>query len=108
MSVEFAVNLLLITAIVLANVPWLLSNRVFIFVTVNTKSIWVGLIEWFSYFILMGLISTLLEEKVMGHVKEQGWEFYTINLFMFAIFSFPGFIYRYNLKAFLGKGKASK
>jgi len=41
----------------------------------------------------------------MGVVKEQEWEFYAVAIFMFAIFSFPGFIYRYNLKAFLDKAK---
>jgi hypothetical protein len=105
MSVENAVYLLLITSIVLANVPWILSNRLFMFIRIPTKSFWTNLIEWFSYFMFMGLISYLLEQKVMGHVKSQEWEFFAINLFMFAIFSFPGFIYRYNLKNFIKNGK---
>lgn len=108
MTVDNAVTLLLITSIVLANVPWILSNKIFMFITVKTKSIWTNLAEWFIYFILMGFISFLLEEKVMGHVKEQEWEFYVINLFMFAIFSFPGFIYRYNLRSFLENKKSPK
>ena len=101
MSVENAVYLLLITSMVLANIPWILSNRLFIFISVETKSFLVNSIEWFSYFMLMGVISYFLEQKVMGHVKTQEWEFYAINLFMFAIFSFPGVIYQYNLKSFI-------
>lgn len=101
MSVDNAVNLLLITSIVLANIPWILGQRLFIFIKVAEKSFWVNLIEWSTYFMLMAIISYHLEQKVMGHVKTQEWEFYTINLFMFAIFSFPGFIYRYNLRSFI-------
>ena len=100
MSVDNAVNLLLITSIVLANIPWILGQRLFIFIKVAEKSFWVNLIEWSTYFMLMAIISYQLEQKVMGHVKTQEWEFYAINLFMFAIFSFPGFIYRYNLRSF--------
>ena len=101
MTVDNAVYLIIITSMVLANIPWILSNRLFMFINVKSKPFFINLIEWFSYFILMGEISYLLEQKVMGHVKTQEWEFYAINLFMFAIFSFPGFIYRYNLKSFI-------
>lgn len=105
MSVDQAVWLLLTTAIVLANIPWIFENRLFIFLTVKVKSIWVNFIEWFLYFIVIGFFSYMLEMKVMGHVKEQDWEFYAVTFFMFMIFSFPGFIYRYNLKNFLNKAK---
>ena len=105
MELTQAVWLLLVTAIVLANIPFILSNRLFLFIKVPHKSIVVNLIEWFLYFILTGIFAYLLENKSMGHVAEQTWEFYTINLFMFIIFAFPGFIYRYNLKKFLKQNK---
>ncbi len=105
MELNQAVWLLLVTAIVLANIPFILSNRLFLFIKVPHKSIVVNLIEWFSYFILTGLFAYLLESKSMGHVSPQTWEFYTITLFMFIIFAFPGFIYRYNLKKFLKQNK---
>ncbi len=35
MTVDTAVWVLLVTAIVLANIPWILSNRVFIFIPVQ-------------------------------------------------------------------------
>jgi len=102
-SLDNAVYLLLVTSIVLANIPWILANRLFVFIpiVVEAKTFLVNIFEWFSYFILMGVISYFLEQKVMGHVKDQEWEFYAINLFMFAIFSFPGVIYRYNFKSFI-------
>lgn len=108
MNLDIAVELLLVTAIVLANVPWLFENRLFLFIKAENKHISLGLLEWFLYYLVTGLLSYLLEDKSMGHVQSQGWEFYAITLFMFAIFAFPGFIYRYNLKSFLNKNKSIK
>ncbi len=103
MDLSQAVWLLLVTAIILANIPFILGNRLFLFIKVPHKSIVVNLIEWFSYFVLTGVFAYQLEMKSMGHASQQTWEFYTITLFMFMIFAFPGFIYRYNLKKFLRK-----
>lgn len=108
MSVEQSVWLLLVTAIVLANIPWILSNRVLLFVKAPNKSFVIGLVEWFLYFILTGILSFLLENKTMGNVAPQEWEFYAITFFMFVIFAFPGFIYRFNLKVHLDKNKSVK
>lgn len=107
MSLDAAVWILLSTAIVLANVPWILQNKLFVFITVHNKNIWINLGEWFLYYWVMGGLSYLLQNKVMGHVKDQSWEFYVVTLFMFAIFAFPGFIYRYNLKQFIHSSKKS-
>lgn len=106
MDLNQSVWLLLVTAIVLANIPFILSTRLFIFIKVPHKSILIDLIEWFIYFGITGVFAYLLENKSMGHVAEQQWEFYAITLFMFIIFAFPGFIYRYNLKQFIIKNKA--
>lgn len=106
MELNQAVWVLLVTAIVLSNIPFILSNRLFIFIKVPEKSIWINFAEWFLYFIITGFFAYLLENKSMGHVAEQSWEFYTINLFMFMIFAFPGFIYRYNLRQFMNKKTA--
>ncbi len=106
MDMNQAVWLLLVTAIVLANIPFILSNRLFIFLKVPEKSIWINLAEWFLYFIVTGFFAYMLENKSMGHVAPQEWEFYTVTLFMFMIFAFPGFIYRYNLKQFMKKNNA--
>jgi len=103
MNVDQAVWLLLVTAMILANIPWILSNRLFMFIKVPNKSFIMNLLEWFLYFILTGIFAHLLESKSMGHTQPQDWEFYAITLFMFMIFAFPGFIYCYNLKVFLKK-----
>ncbi len=108
MSLDLAVNILLITAIVLANIPFIFPNKLFLFIPVSRKSIWLTLGEWFFYYLLMGIFAYLLELKAMGNVHQQGWEFYTVTLFMFMIFAFPGFIYRYNLVHFLGNRTQAK
>jgi hypothetical protein len=109
MTLENAVWLLLVSAIVLANVPWILSQRLFLFIPLHSaKSILTGLIEWFSYFVLLGLMAWGLEQATMGNRSSQEWEFYVINLFLFAIFAFPGFIYRYNLKFYLDKAQKQR
>lgn len=108
MTLDTAVWVLLVTAIVLANIPWLLTQRVLIFIPLpKPKSIWLNLVEWFFYFLLTGVFAYLLEQKAMGHIQPQDWEFYVVTLFMFAIFSFPGFIYRYNLKMFLDRVRST-
>lgn len=106
MSLDQAVWVLLFIAIVLANIPWVLSNKLFVFVPLSkAKSIWLGFAEWFVYFLVVGAIATAFEQRTMGNIESQEWEFYVINLFLFSIFAFPGFIYRYNLKMFLDKGR---
>lgn len=107
MSLDQAVWVLLVTAIVLANIPWVLTNRLFILINIATKPIWMGLAEWFSYFLIMGALALGLEYTAMGNIAPQNWEFYIINLFLFMIFAFPGFIYRYSLKMYLDKSQKS-
>lgn len=106
MDMNQAVWLLLVTAIVLSNIPFILSNRLFIFLKVPDKSVIITAGEWFLYFIITGFFAYMLENKSMGHVAPQDWEFYTVTFFMFMIFAFPGFVYRYNLKQFIKKNNA--
>ncbi|HEY9017488.1 DUF2818 family protein [Thiomicrospira sp.] len=106
MSLDQAVWVLLFLAIVMANIPWIISNKLFVVVPLaKPKPLWLNLIEWSVYLVLVGLIGVGLEYSTMGNIEPQQWEFYVINLFMFIIFSFPGFIYRYNLKMYLDKAK---
>lgn len=109
MTLDQAVWVLLFTAIVLANIPWFFANRIFIFIPLNnTKSFVVNVLEWFVYFLIMGGLAFLLEKAAMGNIASQEWEFYVVNLFLFMIFAFPGFIYRYNLKMYLERREKLK
>jgi hypothetical protein len=46
-----------------------------------------------AYFITI-VIAYFAERFVMGQVWPQGWEFYSITVCLFLVFSFPGFVYR--------------
>ena len=106
MEMTQAIWLLLVLAVVLANIPFILANRMFVFIKVPEKNFATILSEWFLYFLVTGMFAFLLENKSMGEVATQDWEFYTVVLFLFMIFAFPGFIYRYNLKQFIKKSNA--
>jgi succinate dehydrogenase hydrophobic anchor subunit len=104
MTPATAVILFLLIAIVAANLPWL-SERVF-FVRepkTGTKSAWVRLAEWFTLYLLVGALGLGLEQKIMGNIHTQGWEFYVVTLCLFLVFALPGFIFRYDLKKHLDR-----
>ncbi len=80
--------------LVLASLPWL-SQRCFLLLDCPKKSIWMRLLEWLIlYFVAFGL-GFLLEKRLMGTVHDQDWEFYIVSIFIFTVFAFPGFVYRY-------------
>jgi len=109
MSVDLAVNLLIATAVVLANLPWLVSQRLFLFIPLRAcKSFWLGLLEWGGYLALIALFGYLLEGKVMGNHSPQQWEFWVTVVFLFAIFAFPGFIYRYNFQKYFARKRVEE
>lgn len=84
----------LVVALVLANLPWL-SQRCFLILQCERKSPWLRLLEWFILYFVVGGIAILLESRTMGNVHAQDWEFYWVALFLFAVFAFPGFVYRH-------------
>ena len=81
-------------ALLLANLPWL-SQRCFLILQCVSKSMWVRLLEWFVLYFVVGGIALLLEDRTMGSIYPQAWEFYAVTLALFMVFAFPGFIYRH-------------
>ncbi|WP_020559358.1 DUF2818 family protein [Thiofilum flexile] len=79
---------------VLANLPWL-NQRCFFILECTKKSAWVRLAEWLMLYLVAGGLGYALEQRVMGNVQAQDWEFYAVTIFLFAVFAVPGFIYRY-------------
>jgi len=94
MSLQTFQIVYLIVALALANLPWL-SQRCFFILQCDAKSAWVRLFEWaVLFFVFLGL-GLLLEQRSMGTMHVQDWEFYAVMLALFAVFAFPGFIYRH-------------
>ncbi len=92
-----SVLLLLIFSFVVANIPWL-SERFFIIFNPpfgGKKCIWMRLLEWLVFACFAVLFAWGLEQKTIGTVHSQSWEFYAIFLSLFVVFAFPSFIYRH-------------
>ena len=81
-------------ALLLANLPWL-SQRCFLIFQCEKKSFAVRLLEWAVMFGVVGLLGSLLEQRLLGTRHPQDWEFYVVTLALFLVFAFPGFVYRH-------------
>ena len=99
MSTGAAIALLVVVALIAANLPWL-SDRIAFFAAppARGKPVWIRLLEWLTLFFVVGLIAAGLEYRTHGQLQTQGWEFWVINLALFAVFALPGFIYRHDLR----------
>ncbi len=96
--------LLLIVAVIAANLPWS-SERIALVISPRNgvKREWMRLLEWLALFGLIGLVAAGLEMRAQGEIEPQGWEFWVINLCLFAVFALPGFTYRHDLQRRLRK-----
>ncbi|MGN6390423.1 MAG: DUF2818 family protein [Burkholderiaceae bacterium] len=91
--------LVIALALLGANLPFV-SNRLFAvlpFSRAGAKPAWARLGELVVLYFVVGFIGRLLEARA-GNAFEQTWEFYAITVFLFLVFAFPGFVYRYLLK----------
>jgi hypothetical protein len=97
MSQTIAVWLVVLTALVAANMPFF-TQRLFGFVPVTgTKSLGLRLLELFVFYLITGGMALVLEQRA-GQIAPQAWEFYAITGTLFITFAFPGFVYRFLLK----------
>ena len=109
MSTATYIVLLFIFILFFANLPFI-SGRFFVllspaFVTEREKPFWACLVEWVVYFGFIVFLSRGIERKVTGVIHEQPWEFAYVIFFMFVVCSFPGFIYRYQIRKQLKRSK---
>lgn len=82
-------------AIVAANLPFFSERILFVKLPVNAqKAFGWRLLEWGLLYVLLGLFARLLEAQ-RTPVHEQGWAFYVITLCLFAVFAWPGFVWKY-------------
>lgn len=94
-----AIWLVILGGIIMANLPWLSERLLLVFpLKSEVKPVWLGLLELLIFFALFMGLSLYVEAQQMGNVQHQDWEFYAINLFLFFVFSLPGFIFRFQFK----------
>ncbi len=92
---NFSTSLLLILAVIAANLPFLVE-RIFFVVKPQSGSkniVW-RLLELTIMFFAVGGIALLMENK-LGDIHPQNWEFYAVNASLFVVFAYPGFVYKY-------------
>ena len=98
MSLTASVWLVIIAALIAANLPFL-NQRWFVVgpVALPQKKLVVRLLELFLLYLLVGGLALLLERRA-GQIAPQGWEFYVVTGTLFLTLAFPGLVYRYLLR----------
>ncbi len=105
MTSQFAIVLLLALAVVAANLPWISNRILFVWRPQCAKPAWVRLAEWLLLYFVVGALAMGLEQKSMGEIHDQDWEFYAVTFSLFLVFALPGFIYRSELRHLLDRNK---
>lgn len=97
MSQTASVWLVVLLALLVANLPFI-SNRLFGVLALKTpKNLAVRIGEMVVWYLVVGALGLYLEQRT-GQIAPQGWEFYAITGTLFLTFAFPGFTYRYLFK----------
>ena len=92
-----SVWLVLLLALLMANMPFV-SNRLFVVHALKfPKNLAIRLAELLVWYLLVGGVGLYLEQR-HGQIAPQGWEFYAITGTLFLTFAFPGCTYRYLFK----------
>jgi hypothetical protein len=89
-----SVWLVLVLALVAANLPFLTHRLLGVLPVAGGKNLAMRLGELVLLYLLVGGIGLLLEKRA-GQIAPQGWEFYAITAALFLTFAFPGFVWRY-------------
>jgi len=96
MSQTVSVWLLVLSALALANLPFLHQRLLLVGPSRASKSLAWRLLELALLYLIVGGLGRVLEQR-LGRLAEQGWEFYAITGTLFVTLAFPGFVYRYLL-----------
>jgi hypothetical protein len=94
MTHTFSVWLVLITAFVAANLPFLNDRWLAVIPRQAPKTLWMRAAELVLLYFLVGALGLALEQYA-GQIAPQGWEFYATTGALFITLAFPGFVYRY-------------
>jgi hypothetical protein len=97
MDHTFSVWLVLLAALVGANLPFLNERWFAVVGRALPKTLGVRLLELLVLYLLVGALGLALEHSA-GQVAPQGWEFYATTAALFLTLAFPGFVYRYLFK----------
>ncbi len=97
MSQTLSIWLVIVAALVAANLPFINHRLLAVVPVAWPKGLAVRLAELVVMYFIVGGIGLLLEKR-MGQIAPQGWEFYAVTGALFITLAFPGFIWRYLVK----------
>lgn len=85
----------LILLFALANLPFFSERLFFLFRVSREKTVLLRVLELIVYYFLAGAVLGAREVSENGSRYSQNWEFFAITLCLFAVFAYPGFVYRH-------------
>lgn len=97
MNHTLSVWLVLIAALVAANLPFINNRWLAVIPRHEPKTLWLRVGELLVCYLLVGALGLALEQSA-GQIYPQGWEFYATTAALFLTLAFPGFVYRYLFK----------
>ncbi len=97
MSQTASVWLVILAALVAANLPFANNRLLAVVPFARVKSLFVRLLELVVMYFLVGGLGLALEQRI-GQIAPQTWEFYAVTGALFLTLAFPGFVWRYLFK----------
>ena len=97
MTPSAAVTVLIVLALLAANLPFLNDRLLAVAPLKFSKNLAIRLLELVALYFVVGGIGLLLEQR-QGRIAPQGLEFYAITGALFLTLAFPGFVWRYLFK----------
>ena len=94
MSNTVSVWLVIVVALLAANLPFANDRLLGVFAQRQPKPLALRLAELVLMYFITGGLGLLLEQRA-GQIAPQRWEFYAITGALFITLAFPGFIWRY-------------
>lgn len=97
MSHDTAVWLVLVVALLGANLPFLSNRWLAVWPRSQPKHLAHHVLELVALYGVVGAVGLGLEQYG-GQIYPQGWEFYATTACLFLTLAFPGFVWRYLYK----------
>jgi hypothetical protein len=92
-----SVFLVILAAVIAANLPFVSQRLLLVKRLATGKTLWIRLAELLFFYFLVGGLGLALEMR-LGQIAAQKWEFYAITGALFLTLAFPGFVWRYLFK----------
>ena len=94
MSQAASVWIVILVALVAANLPFVNQRLLAVVPMAKPKTLVLRLAELVVMYFIVGGLGLALEQRA-GQIAPQGWEFYAVTGALFIVFAFPGFIWRF-------------